>query len=332
MMKTSSIFRAASAVITMVSLLAAGPSAAESASFQPTFRVSLPADHAARFVVYGDMRFTSPTEVEASRPKVRQALVAEIAREAPDAVFLTGDVPWHGGTTADYDVYRSETAAWDRQGIAVYPALGNHEFAKCEEQECLRHWWATFPALNGLRWYSVDFSDKFVAVALDTDASLQPDSPQRRWLDEQLSQLPATVQGLMFFMHHPPSADPQSGELASHNVRANEAAFATYLEAFLERRQTPTATLVVAGHIHNYERRQSGRVVYLVSGGGGARPYPVVRDEGDAYRSGLEPNFHYVRLSLVPSGFHAEMIRLEDPDATAPGVFRSRDAFDVLSH
>ena len=45
------------------------------------------------FVVYGDMRFTDPSETVAAAPGPRRALVAKVASEHPDALFLTGDVP-----------------------------------------------------------------------------------------------------------------------------------------------------------------------------------------------------------------------------------------------
>ena len=42
-------------------------------------------------ITYGDMRFTDPTNETATNPTARRALVARIALEKPDAVFLTGD-------------------------------------------------------------------------------------------------------------------------------------------------------------------------------------------------------------------------------------------------
>ena len=56
--------------------------------------------------------------------------------------------------------------------------------------------------------------------------------------------------------------------------------------------------LVSAGHIHNYERNVQDDVVYLVSGGGGAHPYPVERTPNDLYQDNGFPNFHYVKLVL----------------------------------
>jgi hypothetical protein len=60
-------------------------------------------------VAYGDMRFTDPTNVTATNPTVRRALIQRVAEEKPDAILLNGDVPWHGGNPKDYEVYRAET-------------------------------------------------------------------------------------------------------------------------------------------------------------------------------------------------------------------------------
>jgi hypothetical protein len=99
------------------------------------------------FVIYGDMRFTDPSEMVASEPAARHALVVKIAAERPDALFLTGDVPWHGGTTDDYRVYHDETAVWRERRLRVYPALGNHEF-----QGSAPRMFTTTSASSGTAW------------------------------------------------------------------------------------------------------------------------------------------------------------------------------------
>jgi hypothetical protein len=75
------------------------------------------------------------------------------------------------------------------------------------------------------------------------------------------------------------------------------------------------AIVVIAGHIHNYERAEVGGITYLVSGGGGAEPYPVDRTPQDLYQDTQFPNFHYVRFELEKDKLKATMIRLVDPDA-----------------
>ena len=87
--------------------------------------------------------------------------------------------------------------------------------------------------------------------------------------------------------------------------------------------------VVCGGHIHNYERHEQGGIVYLVSGGGGARPYEVVRDAGDLYRGPGFPNFHFLRFTLEGEVLRGEMLRLEDYAADAPGRLQRQDAFEL---
>src|SRR5215831_10587003 len=63
-------------------------------------------------IVYGDTRFTDPGNVTATSPLARAALIAHIAGERPDAILISGDLPWHGGVQDDYDRFRTETEAW----------------------------------------------------------------------------------------------------------------------------------------------------------------------------------------------------------------------------
>ena len=122
-------------------------------------------------IAYGDIRFTQAGETEASSPKARRALVAKIAAENPAAIFINGDLPYHG-LIADYEVYRTETRVWRDKHLRVYPALGNHEFSACFQSSCLERWWSTFPELRDMRWYSVALGSKVSGIALDSDASL----------------------------------------------------------------------------------------------------------------------------------------------------------------
>jgi hypothetical protein len=280
-----------------------------------------------RLIAYGDQRFTDVSERDASRPFARQALVRGIAETGADAVLMTGDVPWHGGTVNDYAVYAQETAVWRERQIEIFPALGNHEFAGCAEAECLAHWWSANPRLNGLRWYSADIGAGIRAIALDSARPLGFGSEQRRWLENELDTLPASARFVVLFLHHPPVAAREFDPLR-HNVRPNEVVLADYLG---ERAKTLSARLVVvAGHIHNYEHRELNGVTYLVSGGGGAKPYPVSR-EGDLFHAVGEPNFHFLTLDVEGERMHVDMHRLEDADSAHPQTFVVRDSFDVIA-
>jgi len=277
-------------------------------------------------IAYGDMRFTTATETTATSPVARQALVAKIAAEKPAAIFINGDIPWHG-IASDYAVFRDETRPWRERHLRVYPALGNHEFSACLESACLERWWDAFPELHGRRWYSVAVGPKVVSIELDSDTSLLPASEQRIWLEKQVAELESSVRFVLIVMHHPPVADVQLSRAADHNPRANEIALAGYLKAVAP--QSAARFAVSAGHIHNYERFEENGVVYLVSGGGGAAPYEVDRTARDLYQSGDFPNYHYVRLELHGDRVLGEMIRLGDYAAAKPTEWQIRDRFEI---
>jgi hypothetical protein len=278
------------------------------------------------FVAYGDIRFTDSSETAASSPSARRALVAKIAAENPAAIFINGDLPYHG-ITADYEVYRAETRAWRDKHLRVYPALGNHELSVCLESGCLDRWWNTFPELRGRRWYSVALGSRLIGIALDSDTSLLPGSAQRMWLESQLTALDPQVQAVLIVMHHPPVADLQTVKLVDHNARPNEQALAAYLRTAAAHSEV--RFVVSAGHIHNYQRFSQEGVTYLVSGGGGATPYDIDRTAADLYQNKDFPNYHYVRFELRGNILSGEMIRLQDYAARSPSHWQTRDRFEI---
>ena len=69
-------------------------------------------------------------------------------------------------------------------------------------------------------------------------------------------------------------------------------------------------------------------IVYLVSGGGGADPRPIVRLPADLYQDPGFPNYHYVRFVLDGETMTGTMVRVADPDAATP-VWQEKDHFEV---
>ena len=277
-------------------------------------------------VAYGDMRFTEAGETAASSPSARRALVAKIAAENPAAIFINGDLPYHG-VAADYEVFRAETRVWRDKHLRVYPALGNHELSACFISSCLDRWWNTFPELQGRRWYSVAVGSRLLGIALDSDAPLLPGSAQMTWLDDQITALDPAVRVVLIVMHHPPVADVQTVKLVDHNPRPNEQALAAYLKTAAAH--SAARFVVSAGHIHNYERLSQDGVTYLVSGGGGATPYEVDRTAADLYQATDFPNYHYVRFELRDTTLSGQMIRLQDYAAGRPSRWSPADRFEI---
>ena len=263
-------------------------------------------------IAYGDTRFTDPSNVTAVNPKVRRWLVQKIADEAPDAILLSGDLPYTGSDPGDYAVFRDETKSWRDRQIHFYPALGNHEL-KGGEDLGLSNWWKSFPELKGRRWYSVAFRNAYF-ICLDTDVSLDEGSEQRTWFDKQISRLPAEMQFVFIVQHHPPLADLPMDP--GHTPKPNEVGFARHLEE--ESAHLPVHFVVIAGHIHNYERFQQRGIDFLISGGGGANPHPVPRGNEDFYKDPGLPNYHFLKFEFDGIRIRASMIRLLNPDAAKP--------------
>jgi hypothetical protein len=292
----------------------------------PTFRIAdseLPAQPV--FIAYGDQRFTDPSNVTATNPRVRQWLVKQIAAEKPAALVLNGDVPLAGDVKNDYAVFKDEAKPWRDARLHVFPALGNHEFHG-DPQNALENWWSCFPEMRNRRWYSAQLGSRVYVLALDSGASLLPGSDQARWLAAQIDALPASVDFVLITMHHPPVADIQTHIEVDHNPRPNEIALRDYLAG--AARTSHARFLVSAGHIHNYERNLRDDVVYLVSGGGGAVPYYVERTPEDLYRSVLFPNYHYVKLTIEKSRLHGAMYRVANPEAEVL-TLELKDSFDI---
>jgi len=276
-------------------------------------------------IAYGDQRFTDPANIKAKNPRARQRLVNQIAAERPAAIVLNGDVPLSGDVTNDYAVFQSESKPWRDGQLHVFPALGNHEFHG-DPQEALEHWWNAFPEMRNRRWYSAQLGSRVYILALDSDTSLLPGSDQARWIEKQIVELPSTIDFVIVTMHHPPVADVQKHLELDHNPRPNEIALRDYLS---KAAQTSHARfLVSAGHIHNYERNLYEGVVYLVAGGGGAKPVFVERTPEDLYQSVLFPNYHYVKLTIANGKLHGEMYRISNPEAKDL-TFELKDSFDI---
>lgn len=277
------------------------------------------------FVIYGDMRFTNWRFAgNASSAWARQALVQEIASEKPDALFLSGDLPYRGAFFGDYKVFEEETRVWRERHIRLFPVLGNHEFYNRDllvsRRVGLANWWKEFPALRGLQWYSVQLGEQLYVLCLDSNfGALQAGGPQRSWLEKQLVGLPNSVKYVFIVLHHTRAGDYLEGNSNDYDPKAN----AYDLERYLERSQqhAQVCFVVVAGHDHNYGRMERNGVLYIVSGGGGAHPVFFRRQPEDGFRgkdltaTGKRlPNYNYLKFVLGPGDLKARMCRISNPD------------------
>ena len=291
-------------------LLTAGTASvlAQSQPLELKTQVSVPF----RFVAYGDTRFTDPKNTDASNPSVRQTLVQAIAEAHPAFISIGGDIAYRGDNVNDWKVWDAETAVWREDKIPVYPALGNHDLYG-DQKIALANYFERFPDLRSNRYYSVLAAN---TLLLMLDSSLDEISgEQGRWLAHELDNVPADVDFVCLVLHHPPYTD-SSDQLfgGGHSARPAEQALARMLQD--RQAHTRARFVVIAGHVHNYERYEHGGVTYFVSGGGAAHPYMVPRKSGDPL-FGKAVNYHYLLVEVDRGKMKITMHRLEMADGKA---------------
>jgi acid phosphatase type 7 len=299
------------------------PVCGASGAAPPRFEVPAPdAVTPLMFIVYGDTRFSKRNEVV--NAFARRALVDRIAREKPAAVLIGGDLVYEGSNPDDYETYKSETMEWSQQRLAVFPALGNHEFKGCanDVNPCLENWWNAFTALplRPYRWYSVAIGSTLLALILDSDSPLKVASEQRVWLEQQVDKADERVKFILIVLHYPPVRDP------IYPAMLDEKEVARYLSR--KAGSLRAQVVVVGSHVHNYERYKRKGVTYLVSGGGGAKPVPALRMFGELSRLTTAVNFHYIRFTVTNEQLIGTMVRF-DPGEQTDNPWTEPDRFEI---
>jgi hypothetical protein len=190
----------------------------------------------------------------------------------------------------------------------VYPALGNHDL-RGNVSVALGNYFTRFPYLQQSRYYSVRAANALILV-LDSSQD-ETSGAQGRWLAQKLDSLPPEMSFVFVVLHHPPytrSSDRQVLSGGGHSARQSEKRLARILEARQQRMHA--RIIVLAGHVHNYERYEHGGVMYFVTGGGGAHPYHINRDQDDPLL-GMDVNYHYLLVEVGESAVKITMNRLE---------------------
>lgn len=273
-------------------------------SWRPDIVLSVPA--AFTFVGYGDIRFTDPADGAHSNAVVRRAEISRIVAERPAFVVISGDLVLRGDSAQDWKVFDAETAPLREARMELLPALGNHDVAGAEDQ-ALANYFQRFPGLLSRRWYSVRAANLALFV-LDSNSADGPASRQWQWFEQALEVLPPEVDFVLVALHHPPLTHSRDSVLGGgHTARVAEQQLASLLEK--HQQQMRAQIVVLAGHVHNYERYQQGGVTYLVSGGGGATPYMIPRSATDLYRD-PGPTYHICNFAVELGVLRFQMLTL----------------------
>jgi 3',5'-cyclic AMP phosphodiesterase CpdA len=229
---------------------AASPLSASAESARAPVSVEL--SQARTAVIYGDSR---------SQHDAHRRVVAAIRQVKPDVVFHSGDLVNNGRSSADWRIFDQITGDLRREA-RFYPTLGNHEFDA-------REYFDRFALPGNGRWYAVDTPIAHFVV-LDSGSRSGPDSEQRRWLESTLRR-PRLAPVIVLLHVGMFSTGPHGGD--PNLVRD--------LLPVLERGRVAA---VFAGHDHDYERTVHGRMVHVVTGGGGGPLYDQAKRSPDSVK------------------------------------------------
>lgn len=277
-------------------------------------------------VAYGDSRFTDPSITSGTNPRIRKWLAERIAEESPQVLLLTGDTPYTGSKEADWQDFQNETAGWRAAHMLQLPTTGNHEVLGGKEQG-IANYLKNFSDIGGHRYYSA-LLGRVEVISLDCNLPSEPNGEQARWFAAQLDHLPRQVEFLMILYHIPWMADEQSQIFV--NLPSKDAlVYRGILESRLGR--IHAKVLVINGHIHNYERFERRGVEYVVTGGGGAEPYPILlRGHADLYHGTDFPVYNYVTLEVTAHRLHGVMWKVKDPESASISV-EAKDEFTLTT-
>ena len=182
-----------------------------------------------------------------------------------------------------------------------------------------------FPEVEDHRYYSALLGNVEV-ISLDCTSASGRSTAQGDWFATQLSHVPAHVQFLFILYHLPWMVDKQSQVFV--NLPSSEAlGLRGILEAHLAKLHA--RVVVINGHIHNYERFARNGVEYVVTGGGGAEPYPLLfRGRADLYRDPGFPVYNYLTIEVNKRELRAVMWKVKDPLAAELSV-EAKDEFTL---
>lgn len=243
-----------------------------------------------RFAAFGDSGTGGQNQL---------AVAARVLLSDPRLVILTGDAIYEAGAASEINPHYFVPYANLLDHVPFYVALGNHDVSTQNGQPLLD---ALYLPINNVdnteRYYSFDWGNVHFA-ALNSNSSFDAGSPQRTWLEGDLSG--STADWKFVYFHHPPFSSSRHG--SSISLRNN-------LEPIFDSQHVD---IVFSGHDHDYERTfplLAAQVVdaqddpnytnpqgpiYIVTGGGGRSLYP----KGTSFFTAFsESTFHFTQVDV----------------------------------
>jgi hypothetical protein len=301
-----------------------------------------------RFIAYGDMRFAereSYGRKVIANAEARQQVIDQIAKEAPAFLVITGDLVFRGFHAEDWTFFDRAIKPLRDSGMRIFPAIGSHEvgpfppqrwgrkaFQEIEKKSedyiasrGLDNYYKDFPEISHKPWYSIRYANCYFLI-LNSETDDEPSiAAQGLRIRTQLDAIPSDVDYVLVALHRPPYTALTDDVHKPRKMQID-------LRILLEDRQKKMRAhiIVIAGHVHNYERYAANGVTYIVSGGGGAAQVKFPRDANDLYRKNdplNEDQYHYCVFTVNHSKLNFQMMKLVGRGKSM--AFEPRDSFEL---
>lgn len=191
-------------------------------------------------------------------------MLAKVYDQKPDFTIHQGDIQYYSSGLESYTSWMQTMRPMLRTG-AFFPSIGNHESERLNEREqYVERFWGK-PGFDGGSDFYRFQSGGVWFFALNTEIDLDDKSSQGTWLAEKLDDA-SKQPGFRFsvlYMHRPFVTCGDTGQ--------NDALRKIYAPLFART----GVKLVVAGHMHGYERFEFDDTTWITSAGGGSAPGKV---------------------------------------------------------
>ncbi|MGD8778480.1 MAG: metallophosphoesterase [Ignavibacteria bacterium] len=208
-----------------------------------------------------------------------------LEKETADFGIHVGDVSQSDGS--EYDEIYFKPYENIVNGINIYTCIGNHDVYYDDAKTYLETFY--YPSNNDEnteRYYSFTWGNTFF-INLDSNIDFSPNSPQYKFLKDQLESDEKRNAGWTFvYFHHPPYCELWDSWDGDDNVR-------NYLLPLFEENDVD---IVFNGHTHGYERGKLNGVYYVITGGGGGGLDDYARDFSHITKSFSK--YHYTKVEI----------------------------------